>query len=260
MGAAFSRRPSHASHRRSTSLPKRRALNRNRTGLSQASFHRTSNVGLRQLHHTEVCTLSGQGKFRTPMQPITGCRSLSPRSHAGSLDSFPYGSPATRQIQRNNGEESGLPRSHRCRPECSRACPFSACLSPGSADDDVLSLVMKATGCIPFWFGPDSRFGPPLVTRFSDSSVELRMRNLPGTSHRTAAGSVDFFLVAEVNRQSRGTLSPELHTRPLPVTHVRIGNCWSYSRSQSQQSRLPALGVTRQRRALPPTACRITRG
>jgi hypothetical protein len=39
---------------------------------------------------------------------------------------------------------------------------------------------------------------------------------LPGTPHRTAAGSVGSFLVAEVSRQSRGTLSLKLHTQPLP--------------------------------------------
>jgi len=30
----------------------------------------------------------------------------------------------------SEGEKSGFPRSHPCRPECSRACPFSTCLFP----------------------------------------------------------------------------------------------------------------------------------
>jgi hypothetical protein len=41
------------------------------------------------------------------------------------------------------------PRSRSCRPDCSRAYPFSVCLSPGSAYDDVLLLTRGATGCIP---------------------------------------------------------------------------------------------------------------
>jgi hypothetical protein len=113
---------------------------------------------------------------------------------------------------------------------------------------------------------PQSRHSWPVliglgsIARFNDSSLVLRMRSLPGTAHRSAAGGVDSFLVTGPNRQPRGTLSPEFHTRPLPVTHVRIGTCWSYSRSQSQHSTDRGLGATRQGRVLPPTACRITRG
>ena len=140
-----------------------------------------------------------------------------------------------------------------------RACPFSACLSPGSTFDDVLRWTIEATGYTPFWFGPDSRFGPAILTRFINSSPMLRMRNLPCTSHRTAAGSVDSFPVAGVNLQSRGTLSPELHTQPLPAAHVWIGNCWSYSRSQ-HCNRFRSPRTTRPGRALPPTTCRLTRG
>jgi hypothetical protein len=157
------------------------------------------------------------------------------------------------------GGQLGLPRSRPRRPECSQACPFSACLFPGSTCDDVLRLMTEATGYAPFWFGPDSRFGPAILTRFINSSPMLRMRNLPCTSHRTAAGSVDSFPVAGVNRQSRGTLSPELHTQPLPAAHVWIGNCWSYSRSQ-HCNRFRSPRTTRPGRALPPTTCRLTRG
>jgi hypothetical protein len=60
----------------------------------QASPRRTSNTGLRQPHLAEVGALSGRGKVRTPMQAITTCRSLSPRSHTRSPSSFPHGSPA----------------------------------------------------------------------------------------------------------------------------------------------------------------------
>jgi hypothetical protein len=87
------------------------------------------------------------------MQPITGCRSLSPRSHARSLDSFPYRLPATAPHSSESGEKSGFPRSHHCRLECSRAYPFSAYLFPGGAGDDVLPLVTETTGCIPFGLG-----------------------------------------------------------------------------------------------------------
>jgi hypothetical protein len=57
-----------------------------------------------------------------------------------------------------------------------------------------------------------------------------------------------------------GTLFPELRTRLLPVTHVQVGNCWSYSRSQLQSPMFRLLSVTRQRRALPSTTLPTTFG
>ena len=59
--------------------------------------------------------------------------------------------------------------------------------------------------------------------------------------------------VTEVSRQSRGTLSPKLHTQPLPVEHVWIGNCRSHNRSQFQAPYFGAWDTTRQERALLPS-------
>ena len=48
------------------------------------------------------------------------------------------------------------------------------------------------------------------------------------------------------------TLSLELRTRPLPVTHVQVGNCRSYGRSRHVKPR-----VTRQKQTLPSTTLPI---
>ena len=38
-----------------------------------------------------------------------------------------------------------------------------------------------------------------------------------------------------MNLLTKSTFSPKLHTRPLPVAHVRVDNCWSHSRSRLRQ-------------------------
>lgn len=194
------------------------------------------------------------------MQPITGCLSLSPRSHARSLDSFPYESPATAQILRTSGEESGFPRSHTCRPECSRACPFSACLSPGSACDDVLPMVTEATGCVPFWFGPDSRFGPAVVTGFKRQFTYVAHAELAW--HLTPHGGWQ----CRFRPRHRGEPSNERHvvsraSHPTVTSHACPDRqLLVVQQVTAPQSMFRPVGVTRQGRALPTTTCRMTRG
>jgi hypothetical protein len=78
------------------------------------------------------------------------------------------------------------------------------------------------------------------------------MRNLP-RPHTARLLAVSIPSVSRTNRLLKGTLSPELRTRSLPIAHVRVGNCWSYNRSQLQLLILRLLNVTRQERALPST-------
>ena len=115
------------------------------------------------------------------MRAITARHSLAPRSPIHLPNSSPRGSPAIASHSRTTGVggQLDLPRSRSCRPEYSRACPVSACLSPGSARDDVPPALTEATGCPPFWSGPISRFGPTVITRFINSSHLLRIWNLP---------------------------------------------------------------------------------
>lgn len=82
------------------------------------------------------------------------------------------------------------------------------------------------------------------------------MRNLP-CPHTTSLLAVSATLSPRWNAFRRGTLSPELRTRSLPIAHVRVGNYWSYSRSQLQHPILRTLNVTRQERALPSTTVPI---
>ncbi len=72
------------------------------------------------------------------MQSITGCRSLSPRSHARSLDSFPYRLPATaphslERVARNRVfhvpiiADSNVPEPIRLAPVFSPAALVTTC-------------------------------------------------------------------------------------------------------------------------------------
>jgi hypothetical protein len=107
-----------------------------RGSLSQASRFRTSDTGLRQPHLAEVCTLSGQGKIRTPMQAITACHSLSPRSLTRSTNSSPCGLPAVSQCSARLAVSRAYHVPIFADPMF-WVYPVSACLSPGSPLDDV---------------------------------------------------------------------------------------------------------------------------
>ena len=128
--------------------------------------------------------------------------------------------------------------------------PFSARLFPGSVRTACPHCIKEHPAACLFWPGPISRFGPLTLTRFIDDSHLLRMRNLPGphAALRLAASSA----LSPVVMSFEGTLFPELRTRPLPVAHVRVGNCWPYSRSRHGEPR-----VTRQKRTLPSTTLPI---
>lgn len=86
------------------------------------------------------------------MRAITARRSLSPHSHARSLNRFPYESPAIAHIAQAVARNRVFHVPILADP-IARAYPFSACLSPGSADDDVLPMVTETTGCVPFGLG-----------------------------------------------------------------------------------------------------------
>src|ERR1700730_1027686 len=138
------------------------------------------------------------------MQPITGCPSLFPHSHARSLISFPCGSPATVYY----GETVAKNRVYHVpiladAHEFQRVYPFSTCLSPGSACGDVSLSSRGTTGYPTFWSAPVSSFGSFFVTRVMRQFtyvVHAEIASCP--PHRTAAGSVDPFLVTKVGGSS----------------------------------------------------------
>jgi hypothetical protein len=68
------------------------------------------------------------------------------------------------------------------------------------------------------------------------NSLTLCIRNLPSL-HTALLLAVSVPPVTELNRLSKSTLSPELHTRRLPITHVQVGNYWSHSRSPPPSSK-----------------------
>ena len=134
--------------------------------------------------------------------------------------------------------------------------PVSACLFPGSAlttcpllldGQPATDLLVRA--CQPLWPNPDDEVYRQF-TSVAHTELALHLTPHGGWQCRSLSRH-------RVNRQSRGALSPELHTLPLPGTHVQIGNCWSYNRSRRRDT---PRSVTRQERAFPPTACRLTRG
>jgi hypothetical protein len=83
-----------------------------------------------------------------------------------------------------------------------------------------------------FWFKPDSSFGLFVFTEIQ-TAIHLCCAYgtcLAFTPHRCLQCRSPR---RRVNRLLRSTLSPELQTRPFPVTHVQVGNCWSHSRSRN---------------------------
>jgi len=103
------------------------------------------------------------------MSPITGNHSLFARSPSRFPNSVPRGPPAAAPLNRNDGGKSGFPRSHPCRPEHFRACPFNTCLFPGGTFNDVHPFQRDATGHLPFWSEPFSSFGSSRLTRIAST-------------------------------------------------------------------------------------------
>jgi hypothetical protein len=142
-------------------------------------------------------------------------------------------------------------------PKQRYAGPVSVCLSPGSADDDGLPLRKGTTHYVPFWLEPPAAWALRSLRGLHDNSLfTLRIRNLP-SPYTARLLAVLVLACRQADRLLKGSLSPEVRTRPLPVAHVRVGNCWSYSRSQHQPPVIWLLNVTRQKRALPSTTMPI---
>ena len=82
-----------------------------------------------------------------------------------------------------------------------------------------------------FWLMPVSSFGTVLLTRFISSSLPLTVSASLAPQPLCCLESPSKHLTALTRPiHPRATLSEELHTPPLPVTHVFLGYCWSYSR------------------------------
>jgi len=81
---------------------------------------------------------------------------------------------------------------------------------------------------------PVSSFGTVLLTRFISSSLALTVSASLAPQPLCCSESLSEYLAAFTHPLLlRATLSEELHTPPLPVTHVFVGYCWSYSRFTS---------------------------
>jgi len=110
-----------------------------------------------------------------------------------------------------------------------------------------------------FWLEPISSFGSSLFTRFNSSSLVLCIRNLPRLHtarllavsdlprHRAGPASAEYF-VPEASH-------PIVANRACPGRQLLVAQQVAVSTVMSQRS-----NATRQKRALPPTTCRLTRG
>ena len=125
-------------------------------------------MNLRQLHHTEVCTLSGQGKILNPYATHYGRHSLFPRSHTHLPNSFPCGLPAIAELLA--WADKWVYRVPRRRHE-----QFRFCLFAGSRIVRVPRQLNGASDCMPFWPKPVSAFGLFAVTAFISNSHALTM-------------------------------------------------------------------------------------
>lgn len=159
----------------------------------------------------------GRSDRNTPIRSITDRRSLSPPSHTRTANSVPCGSPTQRVAIR---------AYHVPRPSHDW---FRVYLSTGGPSSDVLPKPTRAAGPRTFWFVPISRFGTFIVTVFISSSLKLPMSASLATRFGTAPNLPS--PLAVLRTHTGVTLSGELCTPPLPVTHIPLGYCWSHSRS-----------------------------
>jgi len=104
------------------------------------------------------------GDVATPIRPITGRHSLSPRSCAHTSTVVPYGSIA----RHNRAEVWGfrVPRNE-------YANEFGSVFSPAGVIVSVSPGLKELTYPRTFWFEPVSNFGSFLFTMFINSSPEL---------------------------------------------------------------------------------------
>jgi len=138
------------------------------------------------------------------MQAITACHSLSPRSLTRSTNSSPCGLPAISRCSARSAVSRAYhvpvpadpnATSASYRTETVRLAPV---YSPAALRRRTPKL-NRSNRLRTIWFGPASRFGPIVLTRFIGGSHLLRMRNLPGlhaalrlaaSSHTVAGGDV----------------------------------------------------------------------
>ena len=159
-------------------------------------------MDLRQLHLAEVCTLSGQGKVRTPMQAITACHSLSPRSPTRSTNSSPCGSPAISQCS----VRLAVSRAYHVPAPADPlfwVYPVSACLFPGSTlttcpllSDGQPATDLLVRACQPLWPNPDDEVYQQFT---SVAHTELALHLTPHGGWQCRS-----FPRHRVNRRSRG--------------------------------------------------------
>ena len=170
-------------------------------------------------HLSEVCTLSGQ--VNTPLSTLLPAGicflrpPLPPYLSASLAECFPY----------SYGGKLGLP----CSAHLTRW--VRACLSAGGVLECVEKIKSPLFIPLTFWFKPHSTFGLSSMTTFISSSLMLPIPSFLAPLRLSAARielASRFTLSAS---WLRATLSPELHTWPLPATHVRVRNYWHYNRS-----------------------------
>jgi hypothetical protein len=155
-----------------------------------------------------------------------------------------------------DGGESGLPRSCSCRPESElnftsqRACPFSVRPFPGSITTTYsYNPKEHPAACL---FGSGLQAASARCCSRGLTTVHICYACgtcLASTPH---CGLQRRHSPSPVMTSFDETLSLELRTRPLPVTHVQEGNCRSYGRSRHGNPR-----VTRQKQTLPSTTLPI---
>jgi hypothetical protein len=143
-------------------------------------------------------------------------------------------------------------------PATTWACPVSTCLSP-------VALWRRAFNHEEhnrpptFWLEPVSSFGSSFLTRFNSSSLTLCIRNLPRPHtarllavsdlprHREGLASAGYFVP--------GASHSIVANRACPGRQLLVAQQVAASTAMLRRS-----SATRQKRALPPTTCRLTRG
>jgi hypothetical protein len=148
-----------------------------------------------------------------PIRPITGRHLLSPASSARTVIGLPCG-----WLCRVSGGGTGLP----CSVFSTRRVGFR--LFPGSFCVRVFPYVRGTASRLPFGSGLSASLACHALTRFITGSLTLTLPSKPGP--RSALMLADPDVASRFHPDSRrGTLSRQLHTPPLPATHVPIGYC-----------------------------------
>ena len=153
------------------------------------------------------------GDVATPIRPITGRHSLSPRSCAHTSMAVPYGSVA--RLNRAKVWGFRVPRNE-------YANELGSVFSPAGFIVSVSPYSRELTYPLTFWFKPVSNFGLFLLTMFINSSHVLAniiltlapLRLLLADSASPHGSAYSFLRV----------LFQQLHTRQLLILHVSVGS------------------------------------